>query len=256
MHSYGWSKDKADNRDRHFTATHTIASLPPYMDLRKLFPPVYDQSTLGSCTANSIAAVVASDLIKQKRPTFTPSRLFIYYNEREMEGTVNQDCGAEIRDGIKTINSVGVCDEKEWPYKVKQFATKPTPQCYTDAAKNKSVSYESVNQDLVSLQSCLAGWYGFCFGFSVYDSFESQDVVQRGVVPMPTDQDTLLGGHAVVCVGYNAGTKKVNDIPPHTFIVRNSWGSDWGLNGHCFMPFAYLTNPTLANDFWKITLLQ
>ena len=256
---YGWRPDKPDFRDHAFTAIMAPTSLPAYVDLRPSFPAAYNQQQLGSCTANSIAAVVAFDLIKQKillpNNTYMPSRLFIYYNERIMEGTVHEDAGAEIRDGIKSINTQGVCSEVEWPYNVNKFATKPTAQCYTDALKNRSVAYQSVNQDQISLQSCLAGGYGFSFGFTVYESFESNDVAATGVVPMPGRSESVLGGHAVVGVGYNAGSTVVNGIPPSTFVVRNSWGPSWGKAGYCFMPFAYLTNVNLASDFWKITVM-
>lgn len=232
------------------------ASLPASADLRGAYPTVYNQQQLGSCTANSIAAVVEADFIKQKLPIWIPSRLFIYYNERVMEGTVSQDAGAEIRDGIKSINAQGVCPETEWPYNVNKFATKPTAQCYADALKYRSLSYQSVGQDLTSLKSCLAGGYGISFGFTVYESFESDQVAATGVVPMPTMLESVLGGHAVVCVGYNDTKTTLNGCPPGYFIVRNSWGPYWGKKGYCFMPYAYLTNVNLSSDFWKISVMM
>jgi C1A family cysteine protease len=257
---YGWKRDTPDQRDHKFTALMAPVSLPTVVDLRPQFPTVYDQGSLGSCTANSIAGVVEFDLIKQKiilpGQTFIPSRLFIYYNERVMEGTINSDAGAELRDGFKSINSQGVCSEVEWPYNVSKFAMAPPTQCYSDALKYKSVAYQSVNQDLVSLKSCLASGYGFSFGFTVYSSFESAAVAQTGIVPMPQYTENVLGGHAVVGVGYNAmTTTSVTGIPPQTFVVRNSWGPSWGMKGYCFMPFAYLTNYNLSSDFWKVTVM-
>ena len=257
---YGWRPDKPDQRDHSFTAIMAPASLPSFVDLRPQFPAVFNQQQLGSCTANSIAGVVEFDLIKQKillpGNSYMPSRLFIYYNERVLEGTVSQDAGAEIRDGFKTINKQGVCAESEWPYNVNKFAIKPTAQSYTDALKHKAVAYQSINQDLVSMQSCLAGGYPFSFGFTVYDSFESNAVANTGVVPMPTMLENVLGGHAVAAVGYNSGPSKVNGVPPQTFIVRNSWGPYWGIKGYCFMPFTYLSNVNLSSDFWKVMLMS
>ena len=255
----GWRPDKPDHRDHSFTALMTPAALPAFVDLRPKLPACYNQLDLGSCTANSIAAVVEFDLIRQKillpGNSYMPSRLFIYYNERVMEHTVSQDAGAEIRDGIKSINTLGVCAENEWPYVTSRFANKPSAKCYTDAAKFKSLAYKSVNQDMNSMKSCLAGGFPFSFGFTVYDSFMSDQVAANGIVPMPGPMENVQGGHAVAGVGYNAGTTTVNGVPPQTFIVRNSWGPFWGVKGYCFMPFAYLSDNNLSDDFWQISVM-
>lgn len=112
-HSFGWVPDLPDTRDIMYAApVHVMLKLPSSVDLRKQCPPVYDQGQLGSCTANGLAAAYEFDLKKQKKKDFMPSRLFIYYNERTMEHTVNSDSGAVIRDGIKAMNNQGVCPEK------------------------------------------------------------------------------------------------------------------------------------------------
>lgn len=254
--TYGWKPDLPDNRDHYFTAVVPPANLPTFVDLTSSFPTVYNQQSLGSCTANAIAGAIEFDQIKQKLPVFIPSRLFIYYNERALEGTVSEDAGAMIRDGVKTINTNGVCPETEWPYAVTKFATKPPTNCFTDALKHKAVSYQRVNQDLTSMRSCLASGYGFVVGFTVYESFESDAVAASGVVPMPTAQESVLGGHAVVAVGYNDGPNTVNGVPSRTFVCRNSWGPSWGKKGYFYMPYEYLTNSDLSDDFWKITVMS
>ena len=125
---YGWIPDLPDQRDYHFAAPSAVqASLPPAVDLTPLCPPVYDQGQLGSCTGNGVAGVLQFDAMKESLPdTSTPSRLFIYYNERVIEGTVKSDSGAQIRDGIKTVAATGACDETLWPYDITMFAHKPT----------------------------------------------------------------------------------------------------------------------------------
>ena len=106
----GWLPDLPDQRDVLYAAPLTIMkSLPPAVDLRPACPPVYDQGALGSCTANALSGAYEFDLIKQKKNDYTPSRLFVYYNERVLINTVNSDSGAYIRDGIKTMNNQGVC---------------------------------------------------------------------------------------------------------------------------------------------------
>jgi C1A family cysteine protease len=254
-HTFGWRPSKPDHRDHRFASTVNPSALPSFADLRTSFPTVFNQGDLGSCTANAIAGAIEFDQIKQRIPIWIPSRLFIYYNERLMEGTVNSDAGAEIRDGVKSVNKYGVPPEADWPYDIKKFAVKPSAKAYSDALKTKAVSYQAINQDVNSMKSCIAGGYGFVFGFTVYESFESDAVANTGIMPMPGTIESQIGGHAVVAVGYNDGPNTVNGVPPRFMIVRNSWGPNWGVNGYFFMPYEYITNEDLADDFWKITVI-
>src|SRR5262249_38169208 len=154
-------------------------------------------------------------------------RLFIYYNEREMEGTVEQDAGAYIRDGIKSIAALGVCKEDDWAYDLAQFATRPSDDCYQDALKYVAIDYFRLNgPNLDELKSCLAAGFPFVFGFTVFPSFFEADR-NRGVVPMPGNE-TAVGGHAVLAVGYDDG--------PGRFTIRNSWGPARGDGGYYYMP--------------------
>jgi len=244
---YGWKRQIPDHRDFKLTLDVNV-SLPESIDLEPFCPPVYDQMTVGSCTANGIAALIQFDLIKQKLQNFIPSRLFIYYNERAIEGTVKSDSGANIRDGIKSINNQGVCPETEWPYIISKFKTKPSKKCYTDALQNVVQVYKSVNQDLNSIKSVLASGYPVVFGMSVYESFESPDVAKTGIIPMPTKTESCLGGHCMAIVGY--------DNSKNAFKVRNSWNTTWGLQGYCWIPYNYLTNQNLSSDFWVINLIK
>lgn len=242
---YGWKPDLPHYRDLKLVPEDwVIPALPPAVDLRPKCPPVYDQGQLGSCTANAIAGAFEFETLRQGLADFTPSRLFIYYNERVIEGDVGQDNGAQIRDGMNTIAKLGVCPETEWPYDIGRFAVKPTPNCYTDALKNKGIQYLSVNQDLSHLKACVATGYPFVFGISVYDSFESPEVAQTGMVPVPAPGESCLGGHAVLCVGYDDSKK--------AFLVRNSWGAGWGITGYFYLPYEYVTNKGLASSFWTI----
>ena len=247
---YGWVPDLPDVRDHIYAApVAMLAKLPAQMDLRRQCPPVYDQGQLGSCTGNAIAAAVQFDREKQKlKPDFVPSRLFIYYGERVIEGTVGTDSGAQIRDGIKVVAKQGVCAETDWPYDIAKFAHKPPPVAYEDALKDQAVSYNRLTQTLSQMKGCLASGFPFVFGFTVYDSFESDHVAKTGVVPMPAAGDKVLGGHAVMAVGY--------DESQHRFIVRNSWGMGWGMHGYFTIPYAYLTDHGLASDFWTIRLVE
>jgi C1A family cysteine protease len=246
---YGWVRDLPDQRDHLYAAPVTcLTDLPPSADLRAQCPPVYDQGQLGSCTANAIGAAIEFDLKKQSLADATPSRLFIYYNERAIEGSVDSDSGAQIRDGIKAVNKQGACPEGMWPYDIANFAEKPSDDCYAAGLRCRAVSYSRLVQTPGQMKGCLAAGYPFVFGFAVYESFESKEGAQSGVVPMPKPGERVLGGHAVMAVGY--------DDEQRNFIIRNSWGSGWGQGGYFLMPYHYLHDPNLASDFWTVRMLS
>lgn len=259
---YGWSPDLPDHRDHLYAAPLLkLGPLPPKQDLRKQCPPVYDQGQIGSCTANAIAGAIEFDLLKQKLADFTPARLFIYYNERDMEHSVATDSGAQIRDGVKSVSKLGVCSETDWPYVATPAdpntnvwppgakpATKPTPACYQTALNHQVISYERVNRDLGQMKGCLAAGYPFVFGFTVYESFESPAVAKTGILNLPVSTEQMVGGHAVLAVGYDDAAQR--------FIVRNSWGNKWGQKGYFTMPYTYLITGNLASDFWTIRMVE
>jgi C1A family cysteine protease len=246
---YGWVPDLPDHRDHLYSAPGELAAAPPAkMDLRPQCPPVYDQGQLGSCTATAIAAAIEFDRLKQRLADFTPARLFIYYNERVIEHTVASDSGAQIRDGIKSVGKLGDCPETEWPYNLARFKTRPPARCYADALKYKVVLYQRLTPVLGQLKGCLASGYPFIFGFTVYEGFESAQVARTGHASLPKSGERAIGGHAVAGVGY--------DDAKQWFIIRNSWGARWGMKGYFTLPYAYLTDENLANDFWTIRIVQ
>src|SRR5690242_6215044 len=237
---YGWVADLPDHRDHIYSAPmQVVTSLPSKVDLSSQCPAVYDQGQLGSCTANAIAGAIEFDLMKEKKKDFMPSRLFIYYNERDIEGTVDSDSGAQIRDGIKSIASQGDCPEKEWSYDISKFAQKPPQKCYDDALKHKAVQYQRITRTLNQMKGCLASGYPFVFGFTVYDSFESEEVAKTGQLNMPSAGENVVGGHAVLAVGY--------DDTQNRFIVRNSWGASWAMKGYFTMPYGYLLDQNFSD---------
>ncbi len=246
---FGWRPDHPDMRD-FLLAVEPIKTLPLEVSLRSKMPPVYDQGQLGSCTANSIGAILEYNEMKQReKDAATPSRLFIYFNERVMEGTADQDSGAEIRDGIKSVAQLGAPPETDWPYDINEFATRPPAEAYNDAMKHQAIRYARVAQTEMGIQNVLASGYPISFGFTVYESFES-DVDQDGIVPMPQPNEKTLGGHAVVAIGYKPIKGQLY------FECRNSWGVDWADHGYFWMPSSYLTSSDLASDFWVIQQVE
>ncbi|GAC1456903.1 MAG: C1 family peptidase [Chamaesiphon sp.] len=247
--SYGWKKDKPDPRDFKYSApVEIVKSLPSAVDLRGLLPPPYDQGQLGSCTANATAAAFEFCQRKEKLFEFIPSRLFIYWNTRDLEGDTQEDAGGELRDAAKAIGTYGVCPEKVWPYEIARFAAKPSIACYTIGRFNKAIAYHSVPQTLEQMRGCLAEGYPFTAGIMVYEGFESSSTALTGVVELPHPGEQQIGGHAILVVGYQDNSR--------IFICRNSWGTDWGQQGYFTIPYDYLTNPDLASDFWTIRIVR
>jgi C1A family cysteine protease len=244
LKEYGWIPDVPDQRDFVYKkALRLFRRLPGKVDLRKFCSPVENQGKLGSCTANALAGALEFLEIKNNVVFKDFSRLFIYYNERDIENTVSSDSGAMIRDGIKSLKKLGVCSEKNWPYTISKFRIKPASSCYKEALNHQITSYHRI-LTLDQMKSCLAEGFPFVFGFMVYESFESQKVVNSGIVDMPEKNERALGGHAVCAVGYDDADKR--------FIVRNSWGAAWGMKGYFTMPYAYLADRNLSDDLWTI----
>jgi len=242
---YGWVKDKSDSRDIRYSVCREVA-LPPVIDLRPKMPDCYDQGQTGSCSGNATAGAIHYDRILQALPVWTPSRLFIYYNTRLIEGTTSEDAGGTIRDSVKSVAKYGTCREDiYWPYIEEKFADKPPAMAYQEAAKHTAIQYLRIdNSNISELKQCLVAGFPVIFGMSVYESFESDDVAKTGKVPLPGKGEQRQGGHALLLCGYSD--------PLSAFIVRNSWGTTWGLSGYCYIPYAYLTDLSLASDFWTI----
>lgn len=239
---FHWVKDKLDTRD--YIYKPTVAKTPAIVDLREFATPVEDQGYLGSCTGNAIAEAI--ELINRKNnKNLELSRLFIYYYERLLIGTVNYDSGAYIRDGIKATNKWGAPLESLWPYIISKFKVAPSPEAVKDAATRKVTLYERATNFNACINA-LANGYPVVVGFLVYSSFVSGNWYRTTAnMPYPnTRSERFLGGHAVLLVGYNNNTQR--------FIVKNSWGSGWGDKGYFYMPYQVIQNPNMSSDFWVI----
>ena len=217
-------------------------ALPGSVDLRSKFPECYDQGQLGSCTANALVAAY-----QYLVPEFNFSRLFVYYNERAIENTVKYDAGAYIHDGVNALETYGLPPEKDWPYDISKFATKPPEKVYTSALKHKVTKAYTVTQTVNNMKSLLHSGTPFVIGILIFQEFTSNAVATTGLVPYPNSASVALGGHAMVVVGYN-DTIKCPGAPPGAWLVRNSWGSQWALNGYCWLSYGYLTDTTLSSD--------
>ena len=242
QHGYGRLPDLGDFRDHKFSMLHGLA-LPSSVDLRTSCSSIDDQGQLGACTSFATGEAIRYARRKQGLQDFPLSHLYLYFNSRP----ANQkgvDSGASLKDTVKSAAKMGDCQEEDWPYDITRFASRPPAKSYKDALKDRALSYMRVTQDPNQMKNCLAQNFPIVIGFTVYSSFESAQVASSGIVPMPGPSEQVLGGHAVLVCGYSDIDKM--------FLVRNSWGTGWGMQGYFKMPYAYLLNGSLASDFWTI----
>lgn len=246
LRKFGWIPDLPDQRDHLYklAPTPTPPPLRSQVDLRPQMPPIYDQGSVGSCTANAVGG--DSEFLHSRLDhRLNPSRLFLYYHAREQIGTTGWDSGATIRDTIKVLAALGACQETLWPYIPFHLTDEPTPEAHAAAIKHRALSYQRLTWDRPTLQRVLMAGYPFVFGFTVYASFAS--IGRDGIMPVPKPTERILGGHAVLAVGYDARRSR--------WIVRNSWGAGWGAEGYFYMPFECLV-PSMSDDLWVLTTEQ
>lgn len=251
---YGWKRDLPDHRDLAYKAVHrTAIQHPPKANLKDHLGQdfVFDQGDLGSCTANS--TMYAWQFERGAPGDGSPywSRMFTYIESLIAEGTYPEDAGAEIRDVIKVLSIKGVPPEKDFPYDVKKFPSKPARSAIVDGKKDLIPVYSRLH-DHDDFLDCLASGHPFVLGFTVFESFESETVTKTGVVPMPQPHEQTVGGHAVCCIGYDMNFNNTGKL---YYLVQNSWGADWGdpANKGCFwLPAEFLEDNKYASDFWTI----
>lgn len=221
----------------------TQKELPPRVDLRRYMTEVEDQGEVGSCTANSMAGAYEYLAMRTLGQSGHVSRLFIYYNARLLDNSTKEDNGTTLQHCIKSLQEWGTCPEALWPYDPEQVFTEPNDLAYNAAANFLTKEAEQVEVGLYAMKHCLAEGYPFAFGLPLFDSFFREG--NKGI-PMPNPaKEKNLGGHAMLCVGYSD--------PYQVFVVRNSWGTDWGDRGYCYIPYNYLANPDYNDgDCWVI----
>lgn len=241
---YSRVRDSYDSRTPVYAVANPI-DVPIHVDFSHKYSPVEDQETEGSCTGHAIVGAMEYRENVQHEHFVRLSRNFVYYNERLLEGTTRSDAGAQISDGIKVIQTYGVCDESLWAYGPETFKRKPPPEVYQAALSHKALKCSRVAQHENTILHFLSDRNPIVFGIMVYESFESDEVAASGFVPMPdVKTEKCLGGHAVVMAGY--------DLRKRLILVRNSWGVKWGIKGYFWLPFDFVLNPSLADSFWAV----
>lgn len=221
--------------------------------------PVVDQGYLGSCVGCAVASMHG-----YVRGVAQRSRLQIYYEARRLQGWQEWDTGAFIRDGVKVIATLGAGREAWWPYVETKFAEDPPLTVDRDALLRRIFTYYRL-QSRTDYRKCLAQGFPFVIGFTVYDRFMNSRTALTGIVPMPVSTEKPQGGHAVTVIGYDSKFRDsvwakdavaqgfpLVDIPEDVYIVRNSWGVNWGHRGDFAIDARYLDLPYYASDAWTI----
>jgi C1A family cysteine protease len=240
----GWKPDVPDQRD-YVYKPRTVGKLPPLVDLRDRFFRPWNQGGLGSCTAHAVgAACQFLDVYDRDMNIVTPSRLFLYYNARLLEKNTANDDGAFIRNAIKAAAKFGYPAEDIWKYRTAAFARKPPPSAYKKATRETISKYERVQRNIGHFRKVLAEGLPIILGISVYESIDEDRVTKTGLIPIPGKKERMDGGHAILAVGYDDSRKRL--------IIRNSWGTGWGDDGYGYLPYRFIEDPGLSDDFWVI----
>jgi len=270
----GWLPDLPDFRDYEFAhdeikkvfhktklTSSKPTALPPAVDLRPWCSPIENQGSLGSCTAHAGVGLLEYFERRAYGTYINASRLFLYKTTRnyiQMTG----DTGAYLRNTMGAMVLFGLPPEKYWQYDIAKFDIEPSAFLYSFADSYKALKYYRLDSTGVSgatllntIKTNLASGLPSMFGFTVFNSF--YQAATTGKIPFPsTVGDPIVGGHAVVVVGYNDSIKIKNSLPGSTetvgaLLIRNSWGTWGGMGGYLWMPYNFVLKG-IACDFWSL----
>lgn len=221
------------------------------IDLRKRFKEISQQYNIGSCVANAIAdtfeyhLIVKHNIEPEKQPNL--SRLFIYWNARNLETPASGDIdnGTRISLAFHSISLYGTPTEDQYPYEEERVNRQPSYLIYKAALKNRIKNFYKITSSgedrLYDVIKALSAGHPVVFATVLMEEFKAP----KGVLKPPSWYQwfSKLGNHAMVIVGWDSTTE--------TFIIRNSWGPEWGDNGHCYMHKDYIKSQ-FTRDLWVI----
>ena len=224
-------QSKPDSRDLVYKSKNV--KVPNSIDLRQYDSRIENQEDLGSCTANAITSCYEV-MTKILYPTkfVELSRLFVYYHSRLYYDEIDLDHGSYIRDGLKSVKNYGVCSEDLWPYNPDNFTQQPQPRCYLDATYRKITNYTILYTN-DEIKEVLSGKRPVVLGMEIFFNFSNVEK-NNPIVSMPNYITYSLGMHAVLIMGYDDST--------NMFLIKNSYGNNWGDNGYGYLPYDYVSN--------------
>ncbi len=241
---YKFKSPRADAK--RYGAESTLDRVPKKVDLRGLMTTVENQEHTNSCAANAVAGAYEYLVKRHLDEDYDVSRLFIYFNGRAELSDEIEDEGMTIEGAIEGLRKFGAPSEESWPFDPELVNEQPSDEAYEEASQFLVEDVAVVPTDLSAWKQALAEGYPIIFGLALFESFDKQR--KPGLVPMPSRKESgreSHGGHAMLCVGYSE--------PDQVFVVRNSWGDDWGDRGYCYIPFGYMMDEKLNyGDSWII----
>jgi C1A family cysteine protease len=240
----GWIRDKPDPRDILYKATRKRGAGMD-LDLRKtgFLPPIYQQYDTNACTSMVIGAAIEYMNMKEKKPVFKPSKLFMYWNGRVLGECTDKDDGAELRDVMKSLSKWGVAPDADFPFLLDNLMKRPPEKAYADAQREIITKYRRIASTVKDVTAVLSQGQPIIFGAETFKNFNNEETYKTGYFKMPQGKHT--GGHCMLIVG----------IQPGYVIVRNSWGLEWGDHGYGYFPIDYMENDNLTGDFWTIDVV-
>ena len=251
-------KERLANADRK-RLTPTV-KLPASVDLRPLMKNggfvTFDQGQIGSCTANCGCEDLALMTIKQGTYPGVFSRTFLYTQETIDIGTFPQDSGANMIDISNVLSKYGCCSDSLMPYPSNWNPTTPTAAEYAAALPWVQGSDTIINEDVTSFQTAvynastvvLLG--GLRIGIPVNESFMNA-VTNGGWVVVPSSGESILGGHAMECIGYSMMQGPLDKAPQLYFMALQSWGDTGDMASGLstfFIPWTWFSSSWVADQ--------
>ena len=256
-HFYGALPDVHDHRDLCLSdlCLH-VPVLPAFLDHRPHAPAIKDQGAEGACVAFGTTRANRTAHALAGRPIADLSEQWLYWQARWLEHTVHEDAGAMPRDALRVLRKVGCDTEANYPYVAGQYDMHP-PEDLAAAAPNKIRSFYRC-YSVLEAKSALVAKCGVIIAVQIPESFESVDVAQTGVVPMPAMSKSgrimegFLGGHCMTIDGWN--DTGLAGVPEHSMVIGNSWGS-WGDHGACYLPYGWFDRTLpLVLGMWALVV--
>ncbi len=218
--------------------------LPERIDLRGFCSPVEDQEDIGSCAANAVVGALEYHQRRGGQSMTDLSRLFVYYNARKLADKENEDAGTYIHHAMAAVLAFGACPESMWPYQKAMWPTKPVQACYEAAMEFEAISYARTPLG-PACKSVLCAGLPVVFGAAIPAQMIQMEAGLSGrIKPRNGDWPAPGGGHAMLIVGF--------DDREAAWLVRNSWGTDWGDGGYAWIPYSVMERYGIPSQYWVI----